>query len=214
MVEEVLYSAMEDFAIDLILGKGPSARSMRLNLPRFTLIGATTKLNMISSPLRDRFGHVFRLDFYADDEVGAILNRSSQLLSISIESNAVQRLALSSRRTPRIANRLLRRIRDFASVQGLSSISLSLVEASLGEMGIDQEGLDETDRFLLRFIVEKFQGGPVGLNTVSAATGEEAQTLEDIYEPFLLQKGFLDRTPRGRIVTSLGYTHLGLPIPS
>jgi len=214
VVEEVLYSAMEDFAIDLILGKGPSARSMRLNLPRFTLIGATTKLNMISSPLRDRFGHVFRLDFYADDEVGAILNRSSQLLSISIESNAVQRLALSSRRTPRIANRLLRRIRDFASVQGLSSISLSLVEASLGEMGIDQEGLDETDRFLLRFIVEKFQGGPVGLNTVSAATGEEAQTLEDIYEPFLLQKGFLDRTPRGRIVTSLGYTHLGLPIPS
>lgn len=209
IVEETLYSAMEDFAIDIILGKGPSARSMRLNLPPFTLIGATTKLSMISSPMRDRFGHVFRLDFYSQEEMEEILMRSAHILSMTLEPAAAKRLAFSSRRTPRIANRLLRRIRDFACVESLTTIHSDLVKNALREMGIDEEGLDETDRSILSIIIEKFEGGPVGLSTLSAATNEESQTIEDIYEPFLLQKGFLDRTPRGRIVTTRGYAHLG-----
>lgn len=210
VVEEILYSAMEDFCIDIILGKGPSARSMRLNLPRFTLIGATTKLSLLSSPLRGRFGHVFRLEFYSEDHIEQILHRSASLLEVNLEKTAAQRLARSARQTPRIANRLLRRIRDFACVDGISTIPLSLVDRALSQMGIDELGLDETDRTLLRMIIQKFNGGPVGLNTLSAATNEESQTLEDIYEPFLLQCGFLERTSRGRIVTSRAYRHLNL----
>jgi len=213
-VEEMLYTAMEDFAIDIVLGKGPSARSMRLNLPRFTLIGATTKLSFLSSPLRDRFGHVFRLEFYDSQEIQAILHRSAGILGIEIEPVAAERLATSSRQTPRIANRLLRRVRDFASVQGQNVITHSLVEKALTHMRIDPEGLDEMDRSLLRIMAEKFSGGPVGLSTLAAATHEESSTIEDIYEPFLIQKGFMDRTARGRIVTEHGYRHLGLPCPA
>jgi Holliday junction DNA helicase RuvB len=209
-VEEMLYTAMEDFAIDIVLGKGPSARSMRLNLPRFTLIGATTKLSLISSPLRDRFGHVFRLEFYDSQEIQDIIHRSAGLLNTEIEKDAAVRLASSARQTPRIANRLLRRVRDFASVNGQDIISMALVEKALDHMRIDPEGLDEMDRNLLRLVVEKFKGGPVGLSTLAAATHEESQTIEDIYEPFLIQKGFMDRTTRGRIVTDRGYEHLGL----
>jgi len=210
IVEETLYSAMEDYSIDIILGKGPSARSMRLNLPRFTLIGATTKLSLLSSPLRDRFGHVYRLDFYAPDEIEAIIHRSATLLEMDINKEAMARLARSSRQTPRIANRLLRRIRDFACVEGAMTITLPLVEKTLKYMGIDTLGLDSTDRTILQTMIEKFNGGPVGLNTLAAATHEESETLEDIYEPFLLQCGFLERTPRGRLVTSRAYHHLGL----
>lgn len=213
IVEETLYTAMEDFAIDIILGKGPSARSMRLNLPRFTLIGATTKMSLISSPLRDRFGHVFRLDFYSPDEIGQIIHRSANLLDVTIQPVAAERLALSARQTPRIANRLLRRARDFASVHGKDVIDLPLVEKALTEMGIDEIGLDEMDRSLLRLIIDNFEGGPVGLNTLSAATHEEAPTIEDIYEPYLLKKGFLERTARGRLVTPRAYKHLGLEAP-
>jgi holliday junction DNA helicase RuvB len=208
IVEETLYTAMEDFAIDIILGKGPSAKSMRLNLPRFTLIGATTKMSLLSSPLRDRFGHLLRLQFYSLVEIEQIIQRSATLLDTPIVQSAASRLASSARQTPRIANRLLRRIRDFASVQGVSEISESLVENSLKQMGIDAEGLDSMDRALLEMIIDKFEGGPVGLSTLSAATHEEAQTIEDIYEPFLLKKGFLDRTPRGRIVTNRGHSYI------
>lgn len=210
VVEETLYSAMEDYALDIVLGKGPSARSMRLQLPRFTLIGATTKLSLLSSPLRDRFGHLHRLDFYALHEIEKILNRSAERLDVALAPEATRRLALSSRQTPRIANRLLRRMRDFACVQGQSMLSLNLIEQGLTDLGIDELGLDETDRSLLRMIIEKFKGGPVGLSTLSAASQEEAQTVEDIYEPFLLQCGFLERTPRGRCVTSRAYDHLKL----
>ncbi|HCW32862.1 MAG: Holliday junction DNA helicase RuvB, holliday junction DNA helicase RuvB [Candidatus Peregrinibacteria bacterium GW2011_GWE2_39_6] len=213
IIEETLYSVMEDFALDIILGKGPSAKSIRLNLPKFTLIGATTKLSLISSPLRDRFGHTFRLDFYQQNEMEKIIERSAKLLEISIEKEAVKKLAYSSRQTPRIANRLLRRMRDFASVEGLNHLNLSLIEKGLTHLGIDEQGLDGTDRTILRLIIENFRGGPVGLSTLSAATHEEGQTLEDIYEPFLLQKGFLERTPRGRMVTQKGYHHLGLIPP-
>lgn len=210
IVEETLYTAMEDFAIDIILGKGPSARSMRLNLPRFTLIGATTKMSLLSSPMRDRFGHVFRLDFYSQDEIQQIIHRSAGILDVQIDKDAAARLALSSRQTPRIANRLLRRARDFASVHSQAKIDIALVETALSEMGIDDEGLDEMDRSLLELIIKNFEGGPVGLSTLSAATHEESQTIEDIYEPYLLKKGFLERTARGRMVTSRGYNHVGL----
>jgi len=210
IVEETLYSAMEDYSIDIILGKGPSARSMRLNLPRFTLIGATTKLSLLSSPLRDRFGHVYRLDFYSLTEIESIIHRSASLLGMDIHKDAVARLARSSRQTPRIANRLLRRIRDFACVEKALTITLPLVEKTLQYMGIDVLGLDSTDRTILHAVIEKFNGGPVGLNTLAAATHEEAETLEDIYEPFLLQCGFLERTPRGRLVTDRAYKHLGI----
>jgi len=210
VVEETLYTAMEDFAIDIVLGKGPSARSMRLNLPRFTLVGATTKLSHISSPLRDRFGHVFRLEFYSAEEIQRIIERSANILELEIESEASARLAQSARQTPRIANRLLRRARDFASVQGQDILTLALVEKTLGHMGIDSEGLDEMDRSLLAMVIEKFGGGPVGLSTLAAATSEHAQTIEDIYEPFLIQKGLMDRTPRGRVVTPRAYDYLNI----
>ena len=209
-VEEVLYTAMEDYGLDLIIGKGPSARSMRLKLPKFTLIGATTKMSMLSAPLRDRFGSIFRLDFYDHDSIRKIIERSAKILGCDIDSASAKRLALSARQTPRIANRLLRRVRDFSDVHGNGKISIDSVNLALDALGVDALGLDPIDRVILKTIIEKFRGGPVGLNTISAAISEEQDTVEDIYEPFLLKLGFLDRTPRGRIVTPLAYGHLGL----
>ncbi len=214
VVEETLYTAMEDFAIDIVLGKGASARSMRLALPHFTLVGATTKMSLISSPLRDRFGHVFRLDFYSHPEIQQVIERSAKILDTSIDSEAATRLSLSARQTPRIANRLLRRMRDFATVNDQETIQLPLVREALTKMGIDEKGLDEMDRRLLNTMIDKFQGKPVGLSTLSAAIHEEAPTIEDIYEPYLLKQGFIERTPRGRLVTSRGYQHLGLEAPA
>ena len=207
-VEEILYSAMEDFALDLIIGKGPATRSMRINLPKFTLIGATTKAGLLSSPLRDRFGHIFKLDFYENKEMESILHRSAQILDVKIEKEAIQEIARCSRKTPRIANRLLKRVRDFAAVEGKETVDLKLTKESLKLIGVDKVGLDKTDRKILVTIIEKFNGGPVGLNAIAAAASEEIETIEDIYEPFLMQLGFLDRTSRGRVVTPNAYSHL------
>lgn len=209
-VEEILYSAMEDYCLDLVVGKGPSARSMRISLPPFTLIGATTKLSSLSSPLRDRFGNVLKLVFYTDQDIQEILMRSAKILKTTLEKPAALRLAQSARRTPRIANRLLRRVRDYASVHDHPSIDAEVVEQTLKLLGIDALGLDATDRKLLNVIADQFQGGPVGLSTLSAATNEEEATIEDIYEPFLLQLGFLQRSPRGRLITQKVYNHLGI----
>lgn len=210
VVEEVLYTAMEDFGIDLIIGKGPSARSMRLKLPKFTLIGATTKMSMLSSPLRDRFGTLFHLDFYTHEDIEKIVSRSAKILNVRLDGNAAARLARSTRQTPRIANRLLRRVRDFAEVHARPDVDLQTVEETLEALRIDDLGLDKTDREILRTIIEKFRGGPVGLNTIAAATSEEEETVESVYEPFLLKLGFLERTPRGRMVTPRAYEHLGI----
>lgn len=213
-VEEILYSAMEDFCLDLVVGKGPSARSMRISLPKFTMIGATTKLSAISSPLRDRFGNVLKLEFYELSDIVKILQRSAHILKVDIEDKAALRLAESARRTPRVANRLLRRARDVAHVNNEDAVSFAIVEKTLSMLGIDELGLDATDRKLLITLAEKFKGGPVGLSTLSAATQEEEETVEDIYEPFLLQLGFLERTPRGRLLTDKVYAHLGLTLPN
>lgn len=209
-VEEILYSAMEDFCLDLVVGKGPSARSMRIGLPKFTLIGATTKLSALSSPLRDRFGNVLKLEFYNEEDIQKILERSAGILKIEIDGLAALRLSKSSRRTPRVANRLLRRVRDFADVHDHEKITEALVLKTLEILGVDELGLDATDRKLLLTLANKFKGGPVGLSTLSAATNEEEDTIEDIYEPFLLQLGFLERTPRGRLLTESVYNHLGI----
>lgn len=215
VVEEVLYTAMEDFGIDLIIGKGPSARSMRLKLPKFTLIGATTKMSMLSSPLRDRFGTLFHLDFYTTEDIEKIIHRSAKILEMKIEPDAAARLAKSTRHTPRIANRLLRRVRDFAAVHGTDDfVDLKTVEDTLTALRVDHLGLDKTDRQILHTIIEKFRGGPVGLNTIAAATSEEEDTVESVYEPFLLKLGFLERTPRGRTVTPRAYEHLQIPYDS
>ncbi len=213
VVEEVLYSAMEDFVIDIMLGKGPSARAVRLNLPHFTLIGATTKMSLLSSPLRDRFGNVFKFQFYDIDDIRKIILRSAKILECIIDDAAAQRLAESSRQTPRIANRLLRRVRDFSQYHSHTEITQKIVEEALHSLGVDHLGLDDMDRSILRTMAEKFKGGPVGLNTLSSALSEEEATLEDIYEPYLIQLGFLERTPRGRLVTDHGYDHLGIDIP-
>jgi Holliday junction DNA helicase RuvB len=210
VIEEILYSAMEDFGIDIVLGKGPSAKIIRLSLPRFTLIGATTKVSMLSSPLRDRFGHNFRLDFYDEDEIKDILKRSSGILECSLEENACSLLAKSSRQTPRIANRLLKRVRDYADYHKRSVIDKGVVVEALKALGIDFQGLDHVDRDILKTIIQKFGGGPVGLNTIAASTSEDQDTIEDIYEPYLIKLGFLDRTPRGRIATPHAYEHLGI----
>lgn len=210
-IEEVLYSAMEDYALDLIIGKGPAARSMRLELPPFTLIGATTKAGTLSAPLRDRFGHVYKLDFYQENEMEAILLRSAGLLGIPIQADAAREIARCSRRTPRIANRLLKRARDFATVDNHGVIDLAFAKRCLKRLGVDFLGLDKMDRQILVTIIDKFNGGPVGLSALAAATAEETETIEDFYEPYLLQIGFLDRTPRGRVVTGNGYAHLDLP---
>ena len=209
-VEEVLYTAMEDFGLDLIIGKGPSARSMRLKLPKFTLIGATTKLSMISSPLRDRFGTVLKLDFYDLDSIEKIIDRAARILNSKIDKDAAKRLAKSARQTPRIANRLLRRVRDFAQINDKTIMDMESVEKALVNLGVDELGLDKTDRAILKMIIEKFEGGPVGLNTISASISEEQDTVEDIYEPYLLKLGFLERTTRGRLVTKRAYEHLKL----
>lgn len=212
-VEEVLYPAMEDFALDIIIGKGPSARSVRLDLPPFTLIGATTRVGLLSAPLRDRFGVVSRLEFYTVDELSYIVSRTADILQVGIVGEAAREIGMRSRGTPRIANRLLKRVRDFAQVRGDGIITMELAKESLRLLQVDDLGLDEIDHKMLRAIIQSFQGGPVGLETIAATIGEESQTIEDVYEPYLLQIGFMQRTPRGRIVTPQAYHHLGLPVP-
>jgi Holliday junction DNA helicase RuvB len=207
-VEEVLYPAMEDFALDVMIGKGPSARSLRLQLPPFTIIGATTRLAMLSSPLRDRFGVTFRLDYYSLEATETIIKRAARILGVPIDEPGAHEIALRSRGTPRVANRLLRRVRDFAQVRAAGDITLDVAKDALARLEVDPLGLDETDRRILHAIVEKFDGGPVGLDTIAAATSEEADAIMDVYEPYLLQLGFLARTPRGR-----AYEHLGVAFP-
>jgi Holliday junction DNA helicase RuvB len=213
VVEELLYSAMEDFALDIILGQGPSAKSIRLSLPRFTLVGATTRTGLLTSPLRDRFGVAFRLEFYKPEELEEVIRRSSRTMSIPIDGEGAKEIARRSRGTPRVANRLLRRVRDFAQVEGDGRIHRMIADHALLQMEVDKEGLDVMDRKILRVILEKFQGGPVGVETISASISEERDTIEDVYEPFLLQQGFLKRTPRGRVATPAAYKHLGIPAP-
>lgn len=208
-VEEVLYSAMEDYAIDIMLGKGPSARSLRLDVPKFTLIGATTRTGALAAPLRDRFGMLHRLEYYTPQEISRIISRSAQLLNASIQDSAADSLSTRSRLTPRIANRLLKRVRDFADVNGDGIIDLSITNKALALLEIDEVGLDPADRMLLNAIIENHGGGPVGLNTLAAVLGDEVSTVEDFYEPYLMQLGFLERTPRGRKVTSKAYKHMG-----
>ena len=210
-IEEVLYPAMEDFSLDLVTGSGPMARSIRIPLKRFTLIGATTRAGMLSSPLRDRFGMALRLEIYSNDELKKIVMRSANILGISIDEQAALELAKRSRGTPRIANRLLRRVRDFAEYEKLDGINLDITKKALRLMDVDELGLDVTDRTVIEAIIDKFGGGPVGLDTLSAATGEEASTIEDVVEPFLIQLGFISRTPRGRVCTKNAYEHLCQP---
>ncbi|WP_410514351.1 Holliday junction branch migration DNA helicase RuvB [Paenibacillus sp. BR2-3] len=212
-VEEVLYPAMEDFALDIMIGKGPSARSVRLDLPPFTLIGATTRAGLLSAPLRDRFGVVSRLEFYTIDELSFIVSRNADLLGIEILGDAAEEVALRSRGTPRIANRLLKRVRDFAQVRGDGIITPEIAGEALRMLQVDPRGLDSIDHKMLHSMITSFRGGPVGLDTIAATVGEESQTIEDVYEPYLLQIGFLQRTSRGRIVTPAAYHHLGIPIP-
>ena len=212
-VEEVLYPAMEDFALDIIIGKGPSARSLRLDLPPFTLVGATTRAGQLSAPLRDRFGVSLRLELYTPEELGIIIQRSAAILQIDCEEAGAAEIARRSRGTPRIANRMLKRVRDFAQVRGDGTITQAAAQQALAEMEWDALGLDHLDRRMLSTIIKNYGGGPVGLDTLAAALGEEAITLEDVYEPYLMQMGFLSRTPRGRCATHRAYTHLGLPPP-
>ncbi len=213
VVEEILYSAMEDYALDLVIGKGPTARSMRLHLKPFTLVGATTKAGAMSAPLRDRFLHQFKLAFYELPEMQQIVEWSAGRLSVPIEDRAAYRIARCSRATPRIANRLVRSVRDFAEVAGISPIDERIVDQALRSLEIDEDGLDATDIRLLKAITEMFAGGPVGLSTIAAVLGDEEETIEDVYEPYLLQKGYLQRTPKGRCATQLAYRKLGLPVP-
>jgi Holliday junction DNA helicase RuvB len=209
-VEEVLYPAMEDFALDIIIGKGPGARSLRLNLPRFTLIGATTRFALLSPPLRDRFGAVYRLDFYDHDSLEQILRRSVRILEVQAEDGGLTEIARRARGTPRVANRLLKRVRDYAQVMADGVITEPVAVEALSRLEVDRIGLDEIDHKVLHAIIDKFNGGPVGLETIAAAISEEADTVMDVYEPYLLQLGFLERTPRGRLATPLAYEHLGL----
>ena len=213
VVEEILYPAMEDFQLDIIIGQGPGARSIKLDLPRFTLVGATTRTGLLTSPLRDRFGVIDRLAFYDPDELRKIVQRSAGLLQTEIAATAATEIARRSRGTPRIANRLLRRVRDFAQVQGDGTITPDLVVSAMKRLEVDEKGFDHMDRRLLLTIIEKFEGGPVGLDTLAAALNEERDTLEDVYEPFLIQEGFLDRTPRGRQATRLCYEYFGKKKP-
>lgn len=213
VVEEILYPAMEDYQIDVLIGQGPSARSIRLDLQRFTLIGATTRAGLLTSPLRDRFGVSFRLDFYTVPELTEIVRRAARILSVSIDAAGAREIARRSRGTPRIANRLLRRVRDFAQVRAAGHIDTAVADEALRLLGVDQFGFDPMDRTLLGTIIDKFHGGPVGLNTLAAAVGEERETIEDVYEPYLIQEGFLARTPRGRVATRLAYEALGRAAP-
>ncbi len=213
-VEEVLYPAMEEYALDVVIGKGPTARTLRIDLPRFTLIGATTRMSLLSSPLRDRFGVTHHLNFYEPKEIGAIVRRSANLLNLASGDEALSVIAHRARGTPRIANRLLRRVRDYAEVKTGGVVTTSLAEEALTALKVDHRGLDATDRRLLTTIIERFGGGPVGVNSVAAAIQEDEETIEDVYEPYLIKAGFLERTPRGRMVTRLGYEHLGINVPS
>ncbi|HEY1235985.1 MAG TPA: Holliday junction branch migration DNA helicase RuvB [Candidatus Binatia bacterium] len=211
IVEEVLYPAMEDYQIDIMVGQGPAARSIKLPLKRFTLIGATTRSGLLTSPLRDRFGHIYRLDFYDTAALAKILHRSAAILSVREEAEGVVEIAARSRGTPRIANRLLRRVRDYTQVKGDGTITKRLTEQALGMLEVDRLGLDKMDTMLLLTLIDKFAGGPVGVETLAAAIGEEKDTIEDVYEPFLIQAGFIQRTPRGRVATVRAYDHFGRP---
>ena len=210
-VEEVLYPAMEDYALDIIIGKGPSARSIRLDLPKFTLVGATTRAGALASPLRDRFGVLCRLEYYGPAALLQIVTRAAEVLNVSIEKGGAEEIARRARGTPRVANRLLKRVRDFALIDDQSVITREVADKALGLLEVDACGLDRSDRRILTTIIEKFNGGPVGVDTIAAAVSEETETIEDVYEPFLLQMGFLNRTPRGRSVTAAAYRHLGIP---
>ncbi|MDN5275009.1 MAG: ruvB [Candidatus Saccharibacteria bacterium] len=212
-VEEVLYSAMEDFKLDIVIGKGPAARSVRLDLPKFTLIGATTRTGALAAPLRDRFGHIYRLEFYTPDEIGQIIVRAASILESNIHPASAQLLSTRARLTPRIANRLLKRVRDYADVNGDGIIDTVTTTRALELLEVDELGLDPADRHLLVSIIDNYGDNPVGLNTIAALTGDEATTIEDFYEPYLLQLGFIERTPRGRRVTQKAYTHLGRKMP-
>lgn len=212
-VEEVLYSAMEDYALDIIIGKGPSARSIRLDLSKFTLIGATTRAGSLSAPLRDRFGVVSKFEMYTIDELIMIIKRSADILNIGIDEVSMIEMARRSRGTPRVANRLLKRVRDFSQVKGNGVIDLDITNKTLNSLGIDKKGLEGLDREILKVIIERFHGGPVGIDTISAAIGEERVTIEDVYEPYLIQAGFLHRTQKGRVASDLAYKHLGLDNP-
>ncbi|MFA4967672.1 MAG: Holliday junction branch migration DNA helicase RuvB [Candidatus Margulisiibacteriota bacterium] len=210
VIEEVLYPAMEDFAIDIVIGKGPSARSIRLDLPRFTMIGATTRVGLLSSPLRDRFGMILRLEFYTVPELEQIINRAAQVFQIEIKKEGAHEIAARSRGTPRIANRLLRRVRDYAQVKAQGIITKQVAHEALDKLGIDELGLDSVDRKYLKTIIEKYGGGPVGVETIAASISEEVDTIEEVYEPYLLQIGFIDRTSRGRVATRAAFEHLGI----
>ncbi len=207
-IEEILYPAMEDYALDIIIGKGPSARTVRIDLPKFTLIGATTKVSLLSAPLRDRFGVHHHLDFYEHEDIEKIIERSGKILGVGLDNVSARAIAGRSRRTPRVANRLLKRVRDYCEVKGNGSLNENICKLAFNMLEVDELGLDHVDRKILETIIDKFGGGPVGLNTVAAATGEDTSTIEDVYEPYLVQLGFLDRTPRGRTATRLAYKHL------
>jgi len=211
VVEEILYPAMEDFHIDILIGQGPSARSMKLEIPKFTLIGATTRAGLLTSPLRDRFGMSFRFGFYSPDELSIILKRSARILSVDLDDEGAREMAHRSRGTPRIANRLLRRVRDFAQVRAAGSIDRNVTIAALNMLEVDHRGFDHMDRMILLTLIDKFDGGPVGIDNMSAAIGEEKTTIEDVYEPFLIQEGYIQRTARGRMATKLAYEHFGKP---
>jgi Holliday junction DNA helicase RuvB len=208
IVEEVLYPAMEDYALDIVLGKGAGAKAVRIDLPKFTLIGATTRVGLLSAPLRDRFGMTYRLDFYEEDEIEKILERAAKILKIEIDSDGKKEIASRSRRTPRIANRLLKRVRDYAQVKGTGNIDRNAASSALAMLEVDDLGLDSADRMILETLIDKFAGGPVGISSLAAATSEDPGTIEDIYEPFLLRLGLLNRTPKGRIATPAAYDHL------
>lgn len=214
VVEEVLYPAMEDYKLDVIIGKGPSARTLQLDLPKFTLIGATTRLGSLSNPLRNRFGAVHRLEFYTNEEMERIIKRSSAILGIEIDGQGCGEIARCSRQTPRVANRILKRVRDYVQIHGDGIIRKENAREALSMLDVDHQGLEPTDRNILETIIKKFSGGPVGIQTIAAATSEEIETIEDVYEPYLIQLGFLARTPRGRVVTENGFRHLGLDYPS
>ncbi|HBI51032.1 MAG TPA: Holliday junction branch migration DNA helicase RuvB [Candidatus Moranbacteria bacterium] len=213
LIEEVLYPAMEDYKLDVIIGKGPSARTLQLDLPKFTLIGATTRLGALSNPLRNRFGAIHRLEFYNEDEMKSIIHRSGKILGIPLEDSGAKEIAISSRKTPRVGNRIIKRVRDYAQINDHQMIDSAIARKALEMMDVDQLGLEPTDRFILETIIKKFNGGPVGISTIAAATSEEVETIEDVYEPFLIQLGFLTRTPRGRMVTEHGYAHMGIDMP-
>ena len=213
-IEEILYPALEDFRLDIVVGKGPAARTLTLDLPTFTLVGATTRTGLLTTPLRDRFGMTFRLDYYEPTELATIVRRSARIVGVEIEDEAADEIAGRSRGTPRIANRILRRVRDVAEVRHAGAITTAIAREALTLLEVDEGGLEHIDRELLRAIVERFDGGPVGLSTLAVALGEETDTVEDVYEPYLLQLGFIQRTPRGRIVTKLGRAHIGAPAPA